>query len=104
MGHKEEHIKKFIDEVNELFEDQIHDLASKYGLQDDYIYVLSVGVYPEEEDHRLVVSMTADVDNDEEFETIVEAQLNIYQATDNNEPKPGTIEWWIKNYGGDSLN
>lgn len=103
---KEEQIKEFLAELSEGVYKLIQDSAKKHGLEDDYIFALTAGVYNDEseDNNNLIMSLTADVDDEFEFNSLIEGAVQVY--LDVNKPKDdeGTIDWWIRNYGNGSVN
>lgn len=101
---KDDLIRDFLLEATDSFQESIFNLARKYGLENDYAFIIAIGAYGEpsdKEDNKLIVSLGCDVESEEEFNTLIEASENIY---DNNNPGKGSIDWWIDNYGNGSIN
>lgn len=103
---KYEHEGKFIDEFSRAVLDIYQELLKKYEIEDDdAVVTLATGVYVEDEDKtNLVASMMTTAMDAEELNTVIESSIDIYLSNDDDdinldEPKEGTIEWWIKYFG-----
>jgi len=106
MTEREKHIQEFLAEASGAFQNLLEDLAKKYEVEDDYLYMLCLAAYNDEiqDQDKLLISLSADVDDEMEFSTLQDAATRIYiQMTEEN-PDTGTIDWWIKNYGNGSIN
>jgi len=105
MTEREKQIQEFLAEASGAFQNLLEDLAKKYEVEDDYLYMLCLGTYNDEteDQDKLIISMSADVDDEMEFSSLHDAALQIFVQM-NNKPDMGTIDWWIKNYGNGSIN
>ena len=105
MTEREKHIQEFLAEASGAFQNLLGDLAKKYEVEDDYLYMLCLGTYNNEteDQDKLIISMSADVDDEMEFSSLHDAALQIFIQM-NDKPDTGTIDWWIKNYGNGSIN
>lgn len=103
------HEGEFIDEFSRAVLKVYRELLDKYEIEDDdAVMTLATGVYVEaEEKTNLVASMMTTAMDPEELNTIIETSIQIYMDSENmdeNEPEEGTIEWWLKHFGGSELN
>lgn len=104
-----EHEGEFIDEFSRAVLKVYRELLDKYEIEDDdAVMTLATGVYVEyEEKTNLVASLMTTAMDPEELNTIIETSIQIYMDTeevDEKEPEEGTIEWWLKHFGGSELN
>lgn len=104
-----DHEGEFIDEFSRAVLKVYRELLDKYEIEDDdAVMTLATGVYVEAEDKtNLVASMMTTALDPEELNTIIETSIQIYMESedmDENEPEEGTIEWWLKHFGGSELN
>jgi hypothetical protein len=93
----------------------INEVVKKYDLTDEFLSVIAIGFldldssYVDEDgDERADMSLlsTFSVADEDELDDMLSYCLEAYRAdAKDNEPKEGTIDWWLKNFGGDdSLN
>ena len=101
-----EHEGKFIDEFSRAVFQIYKDLLEKYGIEDDdAVFSLATGVYAmgDNGNTNLVASMMTTAIDPEELNTVLETSIEIYMDSQGEElkeePKQGTIEWWIKHFG-----
>lgn len=104
-----EHEGEFIDEFSRAVLKVYRELLDKYEIEDDdAVMTLATGVYVEnEEKTNLVASLMTTAMDPEELNTIIETSIQIYmdiEEVDEKEPEEGTIEWWLKHFGGSELN
>jgi threonine synthase len=96
-----EHEGEFIDEFSRAVLKVYRELLDKYEIEDDdAVITLATGVYVEDEEKtNLVASLMTTAMDPEELNTIIETSIQIYMDTEE-----GTIEWWLKHFGGSELN
>ena len=107
---KYEHEGEFIDEFSRAVLKVYRELLSKYEIEDDdAVMTLAAGVYVEGDEGKtnLVASMMTTALDSEELNTIIQTSIEIYmdsEMIDETEPEEGTIEWWLKHFGGQHGN
>jgi hypothetical protein len=99
-------IKDFMAEVNEEVYELVKLMCMKSGMTEDVVFMFVLGVYEEEqEDESLNVSLSASIEDPEEFEQLISTAIDIYNiASENDKPTDSTIDWWINKYGNGSVN
>jgi hypothetical protein len=99
-------LKSFMAEVNEEVYELVKLMCMKQGMTEDVVFMFILGVYDEDEDDEsLNVSLSASVEEPEEFDQLVSTAIDIYNvAIESEEPKENTIDWWINKYGNGSIN
>lgn len=106
MGYEKE--EEFIEEFSRAVLDVYRELLEKYEIEDDdAVITLATGVYIEGEDLNtsLLASMITTAVDTEELSSIIQTSLEVYMNVDSDKvddgPEEGTIEWWLKHFGGD---
>lgn len=101
-----QHEGEFIDEFSRAVLQVYKDLLEKYSIEDDdAVFSLATGVYTmgDNGNTNLVASMMTTAIDPEELNTVLETSIEIYMDSQDDEiieePKKGTIEWWIKYFG-----
>jgi hypothetical protein len=99
-------LKSFMAEVNEEVYELVKLMCMKQGMTEDVVFMFILGVYDEDgDDESLNVSLSASVEEPEEFDQLVSTAIDIYNvAIESEEPKENTIDWWINKYGNGSIN
>ena len=106
--------KDCILEIQELMV-AINSVVKKHDLEEEFIACLAVGfldidsVYIDDEgNERANMSLLSSISvtDEEELDDMLSYCVEAYRMDmKENEPKEGTIEWWLKHFGGDnSLN
>lgn len=100
-----QHEGEFIDEFSRAVLQVYKDLLEKYSIEDDdAVFSLSTGVYTmgDNGNTNLVASMMTTALDPEELNTLLETSIEIYMDHTEDveeQPRQGTIEWWIKHFG-----
>jgi len=100
-------LKSFMAEVNEEVYELVKLMCMKHGMTEDVVFMFILGVYDgaDEDDESLNISLSASVEEPEEFDQLVSTAIDIYNiAIEDQEPKQNTIDWWINKYGNGSVN
>jgi hypothetical protein len=101
-----EFLRDFMAEANEQVCELVKLMCIKYGMTEDVVFMFILGTYEEgEDDESLNISLSASVEDPEEFDQLVSTAIDIYSiAIEKEEPKENTIDWWINKYGNGSVN
>jgi hypothetical protein len=100
MTDEQKRIEFFI-KVREKFED-IEDLAKEYGVEEDYMSILCVGLLEEQEDdgrYKVNAISSIFVDNESEMASLMTHLAATYSEEDG--PNFGDPDYWIGG-GGDA--
>lgn len=100
-----QHEGEFIDEFSRAVFQIYKDLLEKYGIEDDdAVFSLATGVYVMNDEGKtdVVASMMTTALDPEELNMVLNSSIEIYmdsQKDEEEEPKKGSIDWWIKYFG-----
>jgi hypothetical protein len=100
MEERKEFLMDFVKSVHELY----NKLIEEYGIEEDRaLFALMAGVYNDDDPltptDMMIGSVTTALDG-EELNQLVDGAVDMY-VNSKEEPKEGTIEWWIKHFGND---
>ncbi len=94
-----QHIRDFLAEIKKDIEDLVMKKAAQYDIPEyDVVTLMGTGVYVND-DAQMMVGVTSTTSEEVELQHLLDGMEAVL---DNllEEPEEGTIEWWLKNYGG----
>lgn len=94
-----QHIRDFLAEIKKDIEDLVIKKAAQYDIPEyDVVTLMGTGVYVND-DAQMMVGVTSTTSEEVELQHLLDGMEAVL---DNllEEPEEGTIEWWLKNYGG----
>ena len=103
--------KDCIFEIQELLS-SINEVVAKYELTNEFLSVMAVGFldlessyFDEEGNERASMSLlsTFSVADEDELDDMLSYCVEAYRMdAEDDKPKEGTIDWWLKHFGGDN--
>lgn len=93
------HIKDFLADLKKDVEDLVIKKAAEYDIAEyDVVTLLGTGVYMND-DSQMMVGITSTTSEEIELQHLLDGMESVL---DNllDEPEQGTIDWWLKNFGG----
>lgn len=94
-----QHIRDFLEHLKKDVEELVIKRAAEYDIAEyDVVTLLGTGVYVNN-DSQMMVGVTSTTSEEIELQHLLDGMESVI---DNllDEPEQGTIDWWLKNFGG----
>ena len=105
--------KDCILEIQELIV-AINEVVKKHDLSDEFLACIAIGFLDmktkhmdEEGNERADMSLLSSfsVTDEDELDDLLSYCVEAYRMdVENDQPKEGTIDWWLKHFGNDNVN